>query len=246
MPFLGTIVNFFGVLIFGLLGAFIKRGIPKRISDAVVAAMSICVLYIGIDGALSAVPVVAEGGFLSQGLLKVIIMILSMGIGTVIGEIIDIEKWVGRLGERLEKKFSSGEVGKGNFAKGFVTCTLLFCVGAMAVTGSIEDGMGSPDTILAKTVIDCVMCFILATTLGVGCAFSAFGVLVYQGTIAGLGYFLQSVLPAVTVSYMSVVGSLVIIFVGTNTMGITKVRTANMIPSIFVPIGLIPLFELIM
>lgn len=249
MPFLGTAVNFSAVLIFGILGALVKRGVPKRISDTIVSAMGICVIYIGIDGALGAVPVIAEGGFLSQGLIKVMIMIFSMGLGALIGEAIDIEKWVGRLGELLEKKLiSTGDVneGKGNFAKGFVTCTLIFCVGAMAVTGSIEDGMGNPDTILAKTVIDSVTCFILATTLGIGCAFSAFGVLVYQGSIAAVGYFLQSVLPDASIAYMSVVGSLVIILVGTNTMGITKIRTANMIPAIFLPILLVPLVEIIL
>ena len=248
MPFLGTIVNFFAVLIFGLVGSFVKRGVPKRISDTIVSAMGICVIYIGIDGALGAVPAIAEGGFLSQGLIKVMVMIFSMGVGTLIGEIIDIEKWIGKLGELLEKKLipSGSNNGKGSFAKGFVSCTLIFCVGAMAVTGSIEDGMGNPDTILAKTVIDSVTCFILATTLGIGCAFSAFGVLVYQGSIAAIGYFLQSVLPEASIAYMSVVGSLVIILVGTNTMGITKIRTANMIPAIFLPILLVPLVEIIL
>ena len=116
----------------------------------------------------------------------------------------------------------------------------------MAVTGSIEDGMGSPDTIFAKTVIDSIMCFVLASTLGIGCAFSAFGVLVYQGVIAAIGFFLEAILPVATVAYMSTVGSLVIIFVGTNMIGVTKVKTANMVPAIFMPIALVPLFELIL
>ena len=248
MPFLGTAVNFAGVLIFGILGALLKRGIPKRISDAIISAMSICVVYIGFDGALEAVPAVAEGGMLNQGLIKVIIMILSMGIGTLLGELVDIEDKVNRLGAFLEKKFSGIEGGaaKGSFSKGFVTCTLLFCVGAMAVTGSIEDGMGSPDTLLAKSVIDSIMCFVLASTLGIGCAFSAFGVLIYQGVIAVIGFFLEAILPMATVAYMSTVGSLVIIFVGTNMIGVTKVKTANMVPAIFMPIALVPLFELIL
>ena len=246
MPFIGTIANFVGVLIFGILGALLKRGISKRISDAVIAAMAVCVVYIGISGALDAVPAVNVGGLFGQGLVKVIIMIFSMALGTLLGEAVDIDRFINKLGSTLEKKLSGGSSDqKGSFSKGFVTCTLLFCVGAMAVTGSIEDGMGSPDTLLAKTVIDCIVCFVLATTLGVGCAFSAFALLVYQGAIAGVGFFLEAVLPTATVSYMSVVGSLVIIFVGTNMIGVTKVKTANMIPAIFMPIAVLPLVELI-
>ena len=248
MPFLGTIVNFFGMLIFGLLGLLVKKGVPKRISDAVVTAIGICVMYIGLEGALEAVPAIAVGGFLTQGLAKVIVMIISMAIGTFIGELMNIEDGIKNLGDFVEKKFSSGSAsgeGRGNFSKAFVTSTLLSCVGAMAVTGSLEDGMGSPDTLLAKTVIDCIMTFILATTLGSGVVFSAFFILVYQGAIAVVGYFLQSFLPEACIAYMSAVGSLVMIFVATNILGITKVKTVNMVPAIFLPIGLIPLIELL-
>ena len=249
MPFLGTIVNFFGVLISGLLGLLVKRGIPKRISDAVVTAMGVCVLYIGIEGALDAVPQLETGGFFTQGLVKVIIMILSMALGTVIGELINIQGGIERLGDLVERRFASKDADgdkKTNFSKAFVTSTILYCVGAMAVTGSLEDGMGSPDTILAKTVIDCIVNFVLATTLGVGCVFSAFSVLIYQGAIAVVGYFLQSFLPEASVAYMSTVGSLVMIFVATNILEITKVKTANMVPAVFIPIALVPFFEWIL
>ena len=248
MPFLGTIVNFIGVLIFGLIGSFVKKGLPKGVSDTLIHAMAICVIYMGISGTLESVPAVGSSDIFSAGLIKVMIMLFSMATGTVIGALIDIEDKINRLGSFIEAKFvtASAEGGSnGNFAKGFVSCTLLFCVGAMAVTGSIEDGMGSPDTILAKTVLDCIVCFVLATTMGIGCAFSAFGLLVYQGTIAVLGFFLEKILPVSTISYMSVVGSLIMILVGTNTLGITKVKTANMIPTTFMPIVLVPLAELI-
>ncbi len=248
MPFLGTVINFFGMLIFGSLGLLVKKGMPKRISDAVVTAIGICVMYIGFDGALSAVPIIEVGGVLTQGLAKIIIMILSMAIGTFIGEFLNIEDGIKNLGDLVEKTFSrTSEIGegKGNFSKAFVTSTLLSCVGAMAVTGALEDGMGSPDTLLAKTVIDCIMTFILATTLGAGVVFSAFFILVYQGAIAVIGYFLESLLPESSIAYMSAVGSLVMIFVATNILGMTKVKTVNMVPAIFIPIGLVPLIELI-
>ena len=249
MPFLGTFINFAAVLIFGLLGAFMKRGISQRISEAVMSAMAICVIYIGVDGMLEAAPDVSDGAFLSAGLVKVLIMILSMALGTLIGELVDIDSLVCKLGERLERRFSpiSADVqddGKGKFAKGFVSCSLLFCVGAMAVNGSIQDGLGNPDILLAKSVIDAISCFIMATTLGIGCAFAAFFMLAYQGVIAVLGYFLESVIPASTISYMSVTGSLIIIFIGTNMLKITKVKTANMVPAIFLPLAIAPAFEL--
>ena len=248
MPFLGTIVNFFGMLIFGSLGLLVKKGVPKRISDAIVSAIGICVMYIGFDGAFEAMPPLSVGGFFTQGLVKIIIMIISMVVGTFIGELLNIEDGIKNLGDFVEQNFSFGSSGadaKGNFSKAFVTSTLLSCVGAMAVTGALQDGMGSPDTLFAKTVIDCIMTFILATTLGVGCVCSAFFVLLYQGVIATVGFFMQSFLPEPSIAYMSPVGSLVMIFVATNILGITKVKTVNMVPAIFVPIALVPLFELI-
>ncbi len=245
MPFLGTLINFAAVLIFGVLGTLLKRGIPQKISDAIMSAMAICVIYIGVDGMLGVAPAVSEDSFFSAGLVKVLIMILSMALGTLIGELVDIDKGITRLGDKLEERLSGGgEENKGRFAKGFVACSLLFCVGAMAVNGSIQDGLGNPDILLAKTVIDSISCFIMATTLGIGCAFAAFFLLIYQGAIAVVGYFLESFIPDSTIAYMSFTGSLIIIFIGTNMLKITKIKTANMIPAIFLPLAIAPLFDL--
>ena len=245
MPFLGTIVNFSVVLIAGIAGSLIKKSVPKRIGDAIMYAMAICVIYIGIDGALEAAPPVDDNSFLSAPLVKVMIMILSMMLGTLVGELVDIDKWIGRLGELLESKFSRGESTKGNFARGFVSCSLLFCVGAMAVNGALNDAKGEPDLLLAKSVIDGISCFLMATSFGIGCAFSAFFVLLYQGLISLIGQGLLSVLSPETLTYMSVTGSLVIILIGTNVLGMTKVKTANMIPAIFMPIAITPLIQLL-
>ena len=255
MPFLGTIVNFFVVLICGIVGTLVKKGVPKRISDAVMSAMAICVVYIGIDGMMETAPERIGDSFLSDGLFKILVMILSMAIGTLIGELIDIDKWICRLGEFLEDKFTKhgpaksvaedSKSARGNFAKGFVSCSILFCVGAMAVNGSLQDAMGKPDIILAKSVIDGISTVIMSSTLGIGCAFSAFFVLAYQGIITLLGIFLVSALPAALITYMSVTGSLVIVLIGTNVLGVTKVKTANMIPAIFAPLLVAPLLELI-
>ena len=244
MAFLGTIINFSAILILGIVGSFVKKGVPERISDAVLSAMGVAVLYIGIDGIIAPAPNVPEDSFFSAGLVKILVMILSIGLGTLIGELIDIDKQMNRLGAFVERKLASNSAQQGSFAKGFVNCSILFCVGAMAVNGSIADAQGSPDILLAKSVIDGIVCFVMASSLGIGCAFSSFFVLLYQGALTLLGSFLTSVLPDATVTYMSVTGSLVIILIGTNMLGITKAKTANMMPTIFMPMLIAPLFAL--
>lgn len=244
MPFLGTLVNFLAVLVCGLLGLLVKKGIPERISRALAHAMSICVIYIGIDGILESAPELADLP-ISAGLFKVLVMVISMALGTLIGELIDIDKWVNRLGDTLEKKLvKNGE--KGKFAQGFVSCSLLFCVGAMTINGAFQDALGKPDILLTKSVIDGVMCFVLASTLGIGCAASSVFVLVYQGALTLVGLFIKDILPASSISYMSVTGALIIILIGTNMLGATKVKTANMTPAIFLPALVAPLLELIL
>ena len=258
MLFLGTIVNFFAVLIAGIVGSLLKKGLPKRIENAIMSAMAICVVYIGIDGVLEAAPPVGENSFLGAGLIKVLVMIISMALGALLGELVDIDRQINRLGDFLEKKLSAvftpkGEDGaaglnestKGNFAKGFVSCSLLFCVGAMAVNGAINDAVGRPDILLAKSIIDAISCFVMSASLGIGCAFSAFFVLAYQGAIALAGLGLAEILPSATVTYMSVTGSLIIILIGTNMLGATRVKTANLTPAIFMPIIVAPLLSLI-
>ena len=246
IPFVGTAVNFAAVLIAGLLGSCLKRGIPKRFSESVVYAVTICVLYIGIEGALEAPPVLSDTAFFSPGLVKILIMVISMGIGTLIGELLDLEGLLNRFGAFIERKLSFLNTENTSVARGFVSCSLLFGVGAMAINGAIMDGMGQPDLLLAKAIIDGIMCFTMATTLGIGCACSAVVVLFYEGGVALLALFFSSFLPAASLSYMSIVGSLIIIFVGTNSIGITKARTANMVPAMFVPLLLVPLFQLIL
>lgn len=268
--FLGTAVNFIVVLVAGILGALIKRGVPKRFTDIIMSAMAICVIYIGIDGILAEAPAVSESSFLNAGLMKVLVMILSMAIGTVIGELVDLDKqmnrlgaWLGNIFKRMttkgknntgtadgalkastEENTADGDVGA-RFAEGFVGCSLLFCVGAMAVNGAILDAQGEPGMLLAKTVIDAISCFIMATTLGIGCAFSAFSVLIYQGIFNVVGLVLATLLSEATIAYMSVTGSLIIILIGTNLLGVTKIKTANMVPSMFVAIGVEALLKLI-
>jgi len=237
-------VNFAVVLVLGIIGSLIKKGVPKRFSDSIMVAVGICVVYIGIDGVIESAPAVSEECFLSAGLFKVLVMILSMAVGTLIGELIDIDKWINKLGSVLENKFSG--MGKGgSFANGFVSCSLLFCVGAMTVNGAIADAQGDPSLLLAKSVIDGIAVFFMSGAMGIGCAFSAFFVLVYQGALTIAAFALVELLSAATLTYMSVTGSLIIILLGTNVIGVTKVKTANMIPAMFLPILFEALLKLI-
>ena len=243
MPFLGTIVNFLTVFCCGMIGLLIKKGIPQRVADALQKALAICVIYIGVSGMLEKAPDV-ENGLLSDELVKILIMVVSMAIGTLIGELINIDKWVNKLGTRLEQKFAkNGENGK--FAEGFIYCSMLFCVGAMTINGAFADANGNPDILIAKSVIDGIVCLSVASTLGVGCVASAFFVLIYQGILTFLGLFLINYLPSESLTYMSVTGSLIVILIGTNILGATKVKTANMTPALFLPALIYPIFELV-
>lgn len=235
-PYVGTFVNFVVVLVMGTLGALIKKGIPKRFSEIVMSAMGVCVIYIGIDGLLEAAPDTSMSApLLSPGLFKMLVMIISIAVGTLIGELINFEKWINKLGDVASRRL--GSLGNNeNFAKGFVSCSILFCVGAMTVNGAIAGASGDHQLLFTKSIIDGVSVLVMSSTLGIGCAFSAFFILVYQGILTLFGTVLVDVLSASTLTYMSVTGSLIVVLLGTNVLGITKVRTANMTPAMFVPI----------
>ena len=235
-PYIGTLVNFAVVLVMGTVGAFIKKGIPKRFSDTVMTAMAVCVIYIGISGVLESAPATDRAPLLSPGLFKVLVMTLSMVIGTVIGELIDFETWMQKLGDFASKKLSKFGDGE-NFSGGFVSCSILFCVGAMTVNGALASASGDHQLLLTKSIIDGVSVLVMASTLGIGCAFSAFFILFYQGLLTLFATSLVGILSASTLTYMSVTGSVVVILIGTNVLGITKARTANMVPTMFVAIG---------
>lgn len=245
MPYLGTIVDFSAILICGSIGYLVKDIIPKRITNAIVLAMSVFAIYIGIEGALEPVPLEVEGEFLDASLMKMLVMIISLALGTFIGELIDIEKWIERFGLFIERKLTKKPAQEGGFARGFVTCTLLFCVGAMAVNGAIQDAAGDPDLLFAKALIDGIMCLVLTTTLGIGCIFSAFPILIYEGLLTLFASLIFANLPPEMLGYMSATGSLIIFFIGTNQLGVTKLRTANMVPAIFLPLAVAPLLNLI-
>jgi uncharacterized membrane protein YqgA involved in biofilm formation len=221
---LGTLVNAVLVLIAGIVGAQLKKGMPKRISETVLHGMALCVMFIGISGALAGE--------------NILIAIISLGVGALLGELINIEKYVNKLGDFLQSKVKKKDDGT-SVGEGFVACTLLFCVGAMAITGAIESGlsMGSNQaTLLAKSTIDFISSIVFGATLGIGAAFSAISVFLYQGIIELVAIFIGSFLPSVVVAEMTAVGSVLILALGLNMIGATKFKVANMLPAIFLPL----------
>lgn len=219
---LGTIVNVIAVLIGGTVGLLLKKGLPERISDTIMGGVALIVLYIGIDGTL-------------QG-QETLVAILSIVIGGALGAWIDIDRGLNWLGDYAQKKLASKQEGS-TFAEGFVSASLLFCVGAMAVVGALQSGLsGNHEVQFAKALIDGVTAIVFASTLGAGVLLSAAAVLVYQGGITLLAGLLAPVLSDAVVAEMSCVGSLLIIGISLNMLGLTKLKLANYLPAIFLPI----------
>lgn len=219
---LGTIVNCITIAVGCFLGLVAKGKIPERIGDTIMKGLALCTMYIGISGAL-------EGTDTLQ-------MIISIAVGALIGEIIDIDKWLEKLGEFLESKFNK-EGKSGSIAQGFITSSLLFCVGAMAIVGSLESGLkGDNTTLFTKSILDGISSIIFTSTLGIGVIFSIGTVLIYQGGIAICAGMLSNVLSSVVITNMSAVGGLLILGLGLNMLGVTKIKIANMLPAIFIPI----------
>ncbi|MCI6189285.1 MAG: DUF554 domain-containing protein [Clostridium sp.] len=219
---LGTIVNCITIAVGCFLGLVAKGKIPERIGDTIMKGLALCTMYIGISGAL-------EGTDTLQ-------MIISIAVGALIGEIIDIDKWLEKLGAFLESKFNK-EGKSGSIAQGFITSSLLFCVGAMAIVGSLESGLkGDNTTLFTKSILDGISSIIFTSTLGIGVIFSIGTVLIYQGGIAICAGMLSNVLSSVVITNMSAVGGLLILGLGLNMLGVTKIKIANMLPAIFIPI----------
>ena len=248
MIFLGTIVNSALIIVGGILGVLLTGLFAKSkrllaIPDVLMRAVGLCVIYIGISGVINHIPVASA----SFGDFALLIMIGCIAVGTLIGELIDIDKWINRLGKAIETRVSKPRLDEnGNeiasekgIAKGFVSATILFCVGAMAITGSIESGftMGeSQGTLFAKSALDFVSSVVFGATLGIGTILSTISVFIYQGAIELLAIFLGDFLHASVVAEMSATGSLLIFAIGLNMIGVTKIKVANMLPAIFLPL----------
>lgn len=211
------------VLIGGSVGLLLKKGLPEKLSDSIMKGLGLCTLYLGISGSLK-----------GQNSL---ILIISMVVGIVIGEILDLDDKVNRLGMFVEKKFQKEGSTKVSIAEGFVSASLLFCVGAMAIVGSLQAGLaGDYEMLYNKSMLDGVAAIIFASSFGVGVLLSAFFVFAYQGTITLLAQWIAPFLTDVVIAEMTCVGSVIIIGIALNMIGLTKFKLMNYVPAVFIPI----------
>ena len=232
---LGVIVN--GLVIVGasftalILKKFImkfdKNNKVEKISDTIMSGLAFCIIYMGISGALEC--------------QHVLICIISMVVGGLIGELIDIDKGLNSLGDKIEEKLNKGKVDvskkKVSISQGFVSASLLFCVGAMAVVGALNSGLfGNNDTLFAKSALDGVSSFLFSLTMGIGVLLSAVAVFLYEGIIACGAFLLKGVLSTAVITEMNAVGSLLILALGINMILKANIKVANLLPAMFVPI----------
>ncbi len=234
MPVQGSVVNAVVIIGGALLGMLIKGKLSERFKTIIMQALGLSVIIIGLSGTLSAIFRVASDGSGTLESKDIMVMIICLVLGAIIGEAIDIEQKLNRFAEFIQKKLPGSG---GNFASGFVTATLLFCVGAMAIVGSLEEGLnGNADTLYAKSMLDCISAFIFSATMGIGVLFSAIPVLLYQGSITLLAGILKPLLTTEVISQMSLVGNILILGIGLNILEIRIIKVANMLPAIFLPI----------
>ena len=228
---LGTIVNSAAVVVGCLVGLFFKRIISEKLNTTLMQALALCTMTTGITGIVQNGMEIAEG---ELGGRYTLMMILSIVIGTLIGETIDIERWLESLGNFLQKRFSSGD--SGDFSRGFVTTTLTICVGAMAIVGALNDGLRHDPTLLyTKSILDFTICVVFASTLGIGAMFAAVPLFIYQGGITLFAGALEPLLGNAVVAQMGFIGSVLIFGIGLNFIYKPRLRLANMLPAVFIP-----------
>ena len=220
---LGTIVNALAIIAGSLFGIIFSRGIPGTYKEIILCGVGLSVILIGMKSAL-----------VSDDLM---VVIFSVIIGAGIGEFLKIEARLETLGTYFEQKIAAKSGDTGSFARGFVTASLVFCVGSMAIVGSLESGLtGNHQTLFAKSILDGVTSIIFASTMGIGVMFSSVAVFLYQGAITVTAVFMKSFLVPETIAQMTSVGGLLILAIGLNMLGITKIRIGNLIPGIFLPL----------
>ena len=219
MSMTGVLVNTLTVIIGSTIGLVFKKGIPQRVSDAVMTGLGLCTIYIGIDGALAG--------------QNVLITIASMVLGAIVGTLIDIDLAINNLGSWVETRFSGKKNGKVSIAEGFVTASLLFCVGAMTINGSLNAGISGDNGLLyTKAMLDLFSSSMLAASLGLGVMLAAAFVFGFQGLLVLFAGILAPVLTEAAIAEMTCAGSLIIVALGLNIIGVTNIKIANYLPAI--------------
>ena len=231
---LGTIINTLAVIVAGALGLFLKNGIKPRFQQILMQANGLAVIFIGISGVMQHMLVVENNAISTKGTM---LLIFSLVIGALLGEWINIESKMDHLGEKIKAAVKMQNDNR--FVDGFVTTSLIICVGAMAIVGSMQDGLtGDSSMLIAKSLLDFVIVIILTATYGIGSAFSALPIFLYQGSITLLAAFFGSIISGNLIADLSFVGSALIFCVGVNLIREKTFRVANMLPALLVPVVL--------
>lgn len=236
---LGTIINCAAIIVGGVFGLLFGKLLKERVQETLQKANGICVLFIGIAGAMDGM-LRLSGSTLSSG--RSMLIIASLALGALVGELINIEHWVERFGEWL--KIQTGNAKDKDFVNGFVTASLTVCIGAMAVVGSIKDGIEGDISILTtKAILDLIIVMVMTCSLGKGCIFSAIPVAVFQGTITALARLIKPLMTEAASANLSLIGSVLIFCVGVNLVWGKKIKVANLLPSLVfaVAISFIPI-----
>lgn len=217
---LGTVVNSLAIVAGGAIGLILGKGVKEKYKETIISGLGLAILIIGIMNALE------SNNF--------IVVVCSIAIGSFIGEWIDIEARLEQFGHRLEKRFSNSE---SNIAKGFITTTLIYCVGAMAIVGALESGlMGSHETLFTKSILDGISSIIFASTMGIGVIFSAVSVFLYQGFITVGSSMLSGLFTEFVIADITSIGGILILGIAMNVMEIKKIKVGNMLPALACPI----------
>ena len=227
---LGTIINVACIIAGGLAGLLFGSRIKARMQETLMAVAGVAVVFLGLGGALEYMLTIVDGK-LSSG--SSMLMIASLALGAVVGELLDIEGWVERFGEWLKRKSNSG--GDSCFVTSFVSASCTVCIGAMAVVGSIRDGIyGDYSILLAKGILDAIIICIMAASQGRGPVFSAIPVGIFQGVVTVVAVFAGSFMTEPALDRLSFVGSILIFCVGLNILREKKIRVANLLPALVV------------
>lgn len=222
MLLLGVLVNAAAAVIGGLIGLLLQKGLSERLANIITQALGLCVLYVGISGMLTD--------------SSIIIAVLSLALGAVIGELIDIDKRIDAFGGFLRRKLHMEKEGS-SFSQGFLSATLFTCVGAVGILGALNSGLqGNHDTFYFKAVVDAIFVMIMASTMGVGVCFSALPIFCYHALLTLGANALSGLLGEAVIASMSCVGSLLVVGIALNMLKITNIKVANMLPAPFFPI----------
>ena len=229
---LGTIVNVLAILLGSGIGMLFKGGLKERFRENMMQACGLATMFIGMAGAFEMIFTVGEGR-LKAG--STMLIVLSLVLGGLLGELINIEKRLDSIGEKLKKAVRAG--GDNRFVEGFVTASLVVCVGAMAICGPLEEGLtGNSRTLFIKAILDFVIVAVFASVYGIGAGFSALSVGVFQGLITVFAVFISPFMSEHLIGNLSGVGSVLIFAVGLNLLFPKKIRVGNLLPALLIPV----------